>query len=180
MHRFNELGGLELLNADFLDHRFDVHWHDTWSIGVVLRGAKNYSVKGDVNGIVCRGQISIISPGQLHAGSAMGVEGCQYFMFYPGDEALLGAAESMAMQLPMIDGKRVEHAGFAKKMYETATALTNVESSYFDREVAWNQCVAELSHVLSPWQSLTEASNIMPGLLKEKSICTTIIPRKSI
>ena len=63
MHRFDALGGLELLVADFSDHRFDVHWHDTWSIGVVLRGANNNSAKGDADGIVCRGQVSIIAPG---------------------------------------------------------------------------------------------------------------------
>lgn len=168
MHRFDALGGLELLIADFSDHRFDVHWHDTWSIGVVLRGANNNSAKGDAEGIVCRGQISVISPGQMHAGTTLGVEGCHYFMFYPSHEMLLGAAESMGMQLPAIKGKHIEHAVLAKKLCETATVLTDMQSSHFDREVAWSHCVAELLQVFSPWQSLTEAGDITPGLRRAK------------
>jgi len=168
MHRFDALGGLELLIADFSDHRFDVHWHDTWSIGVVLRGANNNSAKGDAEGIVCRGQISVISPGQMHAGTTLGVEGCHYFMFYPSHEMLLGAAGSMGMQLPAIKGKHIEHAVLAKKLCETATVLTDMQSSHFDREVAWSHCVAELLQVFSPWQSLTEAGDITPGLRRAK------------
>lgn len=168
MHRFNELDGLELLIADLLDHRFDVHWHDTWSIGVVLRGAKNYSVKGKADGIVCRGQISIISPGELHAGTALGVEGCHYFMFYPSHEMLLDAAESMAIHLPAIDGKRTEHQCLAIKLYKTATVLTDMTSSHFDREVAWSEIVAELLHAFSSCQSLTETYDISPSLRKAK------------
>lgn len=168
MHRFDALGGLELLVADFSDHRFDVHWHDTWSIGVVLRGANNNSAKGDADGIVCRGQVSVIAPGQMHAGTVLGNEGCHYFMFYPSHQMLLGAAESMAMHLPAIKGKHIEHRSFAKRLCETAMVLTDVQSSHFDREVVWSHCMADLLQVFSPWQSFTMASDISPGLSRAK------------
>lgn len=171
MHRFDDLGGLELLIADFSDHRFDVHWHDTWSIGVVLRGANNNSVKGETDGIVTCGQISIIAPGQLHAGTVLGEEGCHYFMFYPKNELLLDAAESMEMNLPVIEGKRIEHANFADRLCEAANILSDGQADSFEREVIWSHCVTELLHVFSPRdvQGLgVSPGRISPSLLRAK------------
>lgn len=168
MHRFNSLDGLELLVADFSDHRFDVHWHDTWSIGVVLRGANNNSAKGNADGIICRGQISIIPPGQMHAGTTLGNEGCHYFMFYPSHDVLLGAAEGLSMQLPVIKGNHIEHRAFAKKLCETAMVLTDAQASHFDRDVIWSNCVVDLLQVFSPLQSFRIDSNISPCLSRAK------------
>lgn len=170
MYRFEVLGGLELLIADFSDHRFDVHWHDTWSIGVVLRGANNNSAKGDSDGIVCRGQMSIIEPGQMHAGTVLGEEGCNYFMFYPSHKMLQSAADSMEIVLSAgVQRTQIEHAVFANQLHQTATILTNARASDFDREVAWSQCVANLLQVVLPGQStLTSAGGITSGLHRAK------------
>ncbi|CAI1818004.1 MULTISPECIES: AraC family transcriptional regulator [Serratia] len=169
MHRFDALGGLELLVADFSDHRFDVHWHDTWSIGVVLRGANNNSAKGDADGIVSRGQVSLIAPGQMHAGTVLGEEGCHYFMFYPSHEMLLDAAENMEMPLPpAVKGKHIDHAPFANRLCEAATVLTAAQSSRFDREVAWSHCVADLLAVCSPRRAPLADAGIAPGLRRAK------------
>ncbi len=169
MHRFDALDGLELLVADFTDHRFDVHWHDTWSIGVVLRGANNNSVKGDADGIVSRGQVSLIAPGQMHAGTVLGEEGCHYFMFYPSHEMLLDAAENMEMPLPSaVKGKRIDHALFANRLCEAATVLTAAQSSHFVREVVWSHCVADLLAVCSPRRAPLASAGIAPGLHRAK------------
>ncbi|TDB61039.1 AraC family transcriptional regulator [Photorhabdus khanii subsp. guanajuatensis] len=170
MHRFDDLGGLELLVADFSDHQFDVHWHDTWSIGVVLRGANNNSAKGGADGIVRRGQISIIAPGQVHAGSVVGENGCNYFMFYPKNESVLGAAESMEINLPVAEGKCIEQTAFAGKLCEAAAILTNAHADSFEREVVWSHCVAELINVFSPFatQDLGVNGRISPCLIHAK------------
>lgn len=171
MHRFDDLGGLELLVADFSDHQFDVHWHDTWSIGVVLRGANNNSVKGGAEGIVRRGQISLIAPGQLHAGSAVGEEGCSYFMFYPQNETLLCAAESMEMHLPMVEGKRIDQAALAGKLCEAAALLSNTQTDSFEREVVWSHCVTVMLQVISTGAMPDLGGNngrISPSLLRAK------------
>lgn len=169
MHRFDALGGLELLVADFSDHRFEVHWHDTWSIGVVLRGANNNSAKGDSDGIVSRGQISLIAPGQMHAGTVLGEEGCHYFMFYPSHEMLLGAAENMEIPLPpIVKGKLIEHATFVKRLCEAAAVLSATQSSHFDREVVWSHCVADLLQVCSPRQTPLTDTGIAPGIRRAR------------
>lgn len=169
MHRFAALGGLELLVADFSDHRFGVHWHDTWSIGVVLRGANNNSAKGDADGIVSRGQVSLIAPGQMHAGTVLGDEGCHYFMFYPSHEMLLDAAENMEMPLPpAVQGKHIDHAPFANRLCEAAAVLTAAQSSHFDREVAWSHCVADLLTVCSPRRAPLAGAGLTPGLRRAK------------
>lgn len=169
MHRFDALGGLELLVADFSDHRFDVHWHDTWSIGVVLRGANNNSAKGDDDGIISRGEISIIAPGQMHAGTVLGEEGCHYFMFYPSHEMLLGAADNMEMPLPpIVQGKQVEHVLLASRLHEAATVLTAAHSTHFDRDVVWSHCVADLLQLCSPRRAPRLDASIAPGLHRAK------------
>lgn len=169
MHRFDALGGLELLVADFSDHRFDVHWHDTWSIGVVLRGANNNSAKGDANGIVTHGQISIIAPGQMHAGTVLGKEGCHYFMFYPSQEMLLTAAEHLEMPMPpAVKRKLIDHVPFANRLCEAATVMTAAQSSHFEREIAWSNCMADLLRVFSPRPSPSADDDTAPGLRRAK------------
>ncbi|HHL2502322.1 TPA: AraC family transcriptional regulator [Yersinia enterocolitica] len=149
MHRFDDLDDLELLVANFSDHHFDAHWHETWSIGVVLRGANDSSPNSNGDHIVKRGQISAIAPGQIHAGSAIGEEGCRYFMFYPSTKTILRAAESMEINLASTRGAFFYHPELSQKLCITASILTNTQTSSFERELSWSQCLAEFINTIS-------------------------------
>ena len=169
IHRFNALDKLELLAADFLDYRFGVHWHDTWSIGVVLRGANNTSAKGSMDGIVCSGQISITNPGEMHAGKVLGEEGCRYYMFYPSHEMLLRAAEEMEVNFPAFPNKTTKNPVLSNILSGCARVLTDAHSSPFEQSVAWNQCVATLLQTFTPGSySLFNLDNITIGLKRAK------------
>jgi len=149
IHCFDDLDSLELLIADFSDHEFERHWHDTWSVGVVLRGANNNSAQRKMEGIVQCGEVSIIAPGEVHAGTVVGEQGCRYFMFYPKVESVFNTAESMEMHLPPNIVAGLKQTVFAKKLCEAATVLTNIDADKFERDVVWTNCMAEFLHVFS-------------------------------
>ena len=80
-------GGLELLEAEFTRHVYGFHFHETYAIGVTLRGVQRFrcgrqgfdSVPGDV---------ILIPPGESHDGESGTPEGYAYRMFYV-EETLL-------------------------------------------------------------------------------------------
>lgn len=146
--RLRDLDNLELLTADFTDHKFDVHWHDTWSIGVVLSGANNNSADGTDEGILQPGEISLIAPYQLHAGTVLGHERCQYFMFYPGNSCVVGAAEAMDIaQLPLTGGKCTD-ARFLYTLKKTKLVLSST-ATFLEKENQWNECLIHFIDILS-------------------------------
>ncbi|MEE4746178.1 AraC family transcriptional regulator [Pseudomonas alliivorans] len=82
------LANAEFLMAHYTRHVFEPHWHDTWAVGLVLKGAHDNSPRHDGSGIVAQGQVTLLEPGQLHAGHALGSESCQYLMLYLPDTLL--------------------------------------------------------------------------------------------
>lgn len=144
----HELSCLGLLTADFTDHKFDVHWHETWSIGVVLNGANNNSVDGADEGVIQSGQISIIAPYQLHAGTVLGHERCRYFMFYPDNSCLTRVAEAMDIaRLPSTGGKCTD-ARFLHRLKQTKVVLSST-TTILEKENQWNECLVHLIEILS-------------------------------
>lgn len=80
--RLSNLANAEFLTAQYTRHVFEPHWHDTWAVGVVLKGAHDNSPRHDGSGVVTLGQVTLLEPGQLHAGYAIGSTPCQYLMLY--------------------------------------------------------------------------------------------------
>ncbi|MFV8760770.1 AraC family transcriptional regulator [Yersinia enterocolitica] len=148
IYRFDDLSNLELLVANFSDHQFDAHWHETWSIGVVLRGANDSSPNRNGDHIVKRGQISAIAPGQIHGGSAIGQDGCHYFMFYPSTETILKAAESMEIKLASVHSGFFYQPELSQKLCAAASVLTNSQANNFEREESWIQALAEFINTI--------------------------------
>lgn len=60
-------GGVECVQADFRDHVFARHFHDDWSLGLVVRGANVFRYRRGVveapHGTVC-----LVEPGEVHDG----------------------------------------------------------------------------------------------------------------
>jgi len=78
----NVLGGIDLLTADCVTHRFARHAHEEFVIAVFERGAEQIEAEG------CRrtasaGSTLLIPPGIAHDGCAAGAEGWSYRAFYP-------------------------------------------------------------------------------------------------
>ena len=73
--------GIELLEASFERHVYERHMHDTYAIGVTLRGVQRFSCRGAVRNST-PGQVAAIAPGDAHDGESGSVGGYRYRMMY--------------------------------------------------------------------------------------------------
>lgn len=80
--RAPELGGLDLLHGTFTTHAFARHTHDTYSIGLLGRGAMTFDCRGATH-TLRPGLIGVIHPDEVHTGHAEYQDGWTYRNFYP-------------------------------------------------------------------------------------------------
>lgn len=149
IHCFPRFHNLELLVADFADQRFDAHWHDTWSVGVVLSGAHDNSAKRNGDGLVTTGQVAIIPPGEVHAGMVVGEKACTYLMLYPSHEVVLDAIEQNGSKIASVPSAGLRNHDLARALISLASTMTNEASSSFDCEVAWANCLGAFTMAVS-------------------------------
>lgn len=89
-HRFRDsarywrtplLPGADLLTAEYHDHEFTPHWHDAYTIPVIVAGAECYRYLGS-DYVAEAGSVPIINPGELHTGSKAVEAGWRYRVMY--------------------------------------------------------------------------------------------------
>ncbi|WGS48948.1 AraC family transcriptional regulator [Paraburkholderia sp. D15] len=89
-HRFQDsarywrtplLPGADLLTAEYRDHQFAPHWHDAYTIPVIVAGAEEYRYRGS-HYVAEAGSVPIINPGELHTGSKAVEDGWRYRVMY--------------------------------------------------------------------------------------------------
>lgn len=79
--------GVELLQARFERHVYDRHMHDTYAIGVTLRGVQRFWCRGSCHDST-PGQVIVIRPGEVHDGRSGAAGGYAYRMFYVRPDVL--------------------------------------------------------------------------------------------
>lgn len=85
-------GNLELRRATYIKHSFARHMHEGFAISLIERGIAGLNYRGTTHTIPA-GNFTIINPGEVHTGYAIGEEGWTYRIFYP-DAALLNQVAS--------------------------------------------------------------------------------------
>jgi AraC-like DNA-binding protein len=73
--------GVELLRAHFVEHSFDRHSHDTWSIGVTLAGQQSFRCRGTTT-TSRSGNVIVFRPDDAHDGHGEDEDGFRYAMLY--------------------------------------------------------------------------------------------------
>ncbi|RUY87499.1 AraC family transcriptional regulator, partial [Mesorhizobium sp. M7A.F.Ca.CA.001.10.2.1] len=73
--------GMERIEARFHGSAFDLHRHDTYSIGVTLHGVQTFRYLGAARHSL-PGQIIVLHPDELHDGGAGTEDGLRYRMLY--------------------------------------------------------------------------------------------------
>jgi AraC-like DNA-binding protein len=89
------LPGGELLAATFREQRFCRHWHDSYAIAVIVRGAQGYWYRG-ARRTSPAGSFDVINPGEVHTGEAAALTGWAYRAFYPTVEWIRQVTTSLA------------------------------------------------------------------------------------
>jgi len=76
------VGGIELLKAVSVHHSYPRHWHDTYVVEVVERGANGfYCPKGTFTAQT--GDLIVFHPGEVHTGYRVGDPPLHYRSIYP-------------------------------------------------------------------------------------------------
>ena len=108
----------ELLNARYYEQEFAPHWHDGYSIPVILSGAQTYRYRGSVRlaGVGC---IAAINPGEVHTGERATDYGWTYRAFYPSVEWMRQLASDIAgrpVDMPWLLGDVIEDTEVSAKL----------------------------------------------------------------
>ena len=82
-----ELGGLELLNASYVQKQFSKHVHEGYCIGVIEEGAQSFYRTGALH-VAPKGDIILVNADEVHTGSSAVATGWRYRAIYPTPEML--------------------------------------------------------------------------------------------
>jgi AraC-like DNA-binding protein len=85
----------DLLTATYRDHTFAPHWHDAYTIPVILEGAERFTYRGTGH-VAETGTVPVINPGEVHTGSRATDEGWCYRVSYMPVEFIRGLASAIA------------------------------------------------------------------------------------
>ncbi|WP_175862121.1 AraC family transcriptional regulator [Burkholderia cepacia] len=71
----------DLVTATYRNHTFAPHWHDAYTIPVILEGAERFTYRGSGH-VAETGTVPVINPGEVHTGSRAADEGWCYRVSY--------------------------------------------------------------------------------------------------
>lgn len=122
----------DLVTATYRDHAFAPHWHDAYTIPVILEGAERFTYRG--SGYVAEaGTIPVINPGEVHTGSRGADEGWRYRVSYvPVDfirslaDAIVGRPQNAPWFPPDVirDADLAARLACAHRMMEAGSTAT--------------------------------------------------------
>jgi AraC-like DNA-binding protein len=119
------LPGADMLTAEYYDHEFTPHWHDTYTIPVIEEGAECYDYRGSKY-VAEAGSVPIINPGELHTGARAMDVGWRYRVFYlPVDfvQSIANEVAGRAQPMPWFPVEIVRDADVARRVQCAHRAL---------------------------------------------------------
>ncbi|WP_277053263.1 AraC family transcriptional regulator [Zestomonas thermotolerans] len=145
-HAPADLGGLELLSARYIEHRFAPHVHDSYVIALVEAGVERYRYRGAEH-LVPAGSFALLNPDEVHTGSKGSEQGWRYRVFYPKTalvEALLGELELPLRGLPMFRGSVYADPDLVAALGRLHRLLEDPRASALQRQTLWREVMLEL------------------------------------
>jgi len=108
-------GGLQRLAARFGGHAYDLHRHETYAVGLTVRGAQSFHYRGGLQ-TSAAGQVMVIHPDEAHDGHAGVDEGFAYRMLYIDPGAVSAALGVRAV--PFVPGVVADDSALAALLRE--------------------------------------------------------------
>ena len=93
--------GIERIEAQFSGNAFEPHRHDTYAIGVTLKGVQTFSYRGEKR-FSMPGQVIVLHPDEEHDGGAGTEDGLQYRMLYIEPALVAECLDAEKMGLPFV------------------------------------------------------------------------------
>ncbi len=94
--------GIERIEALFYGEAFEPHRHDTYALGVTLRGVQTFRYRGEIRASR-PGRIIVLHPDEIHDGGAGTEEGLRYRMLYLEPSLLRRCLDTESAALPFVD-----------------------------------------------------------------------------
>ncbi|OWV98180.1 AraC family transcriptional regulator [Rhizobium sp. R693] len=94
--------GIERMEAQFSGKAFEPHRHDTYALGVTIKGVQTFSYRGERR-FSMPGQVLVLHPDEEHDGGAGTDDGLQYRMLYLEPALLLECLAAERIGLPFVD-----------------------------------------------------------------------------
>jgi len=109
-HIIHDFGqpGFERMEAEFAGEAFAPHRHDTYALGITLRGVQTFWYRGERR-ISLPGNCIILHPDELHDGGAGDDTGLKYRMLYLEPSLLTPALAQAGLSLPFVGTPIVDH-----------------------------------------------------------------------
>ncbi|MGA7782455.1 MAG: AraC family transcriptional regulator [Paraburkholderia sp.] len=139
------LPGADLLTAEYHDHEFTPHWHDAYTIPVIVAGAEGYRYRGS-DYVAEAGSVPIIHPGELHTGAKAIEAGWRYRVFYaPVDfvRSLAGEVAGQPQPLPWFEPGVIRDLDLAQRLAH-AHRLLEAEADPLAAEAAMLDALSTL------------------------------------
>ncbi|MBX5103356.1 AraC family transcriptional regulator [Rhizobium lentis] len=94
--------GIERIEAQFSGNVFEPHRHDTYALGVTLKGVQTFTYRGERR-FSLPGQVIVLHPDEEHDGGAGTEDGLQYRMLYLEPSLLMECLEAEQIGLPFVE-----------------------------------------------------------------------------
>jgi len=157
--------GVSLLRAHFVEHQFERHSHEGWSIGVTFAGMQTFRCRGTTS-TSTQGNVIVFRPDEAHDGHAGDAQGFRYAMLYLDDAVVQGwLAESAARGARSFDGALLHDPYCAAALARAAAAAVQPAES-LRAETLLREAVLDLfeRHAQRPRAAWKERS--APGWLQ--------------
>jgi len=137
---------MERLDAFFKGHAYSAHRHDSYAIGLTLRGVQCFHYRGEKRASLY-GNVILLNPDELHDGESGIEEGFRYRMVYLRPDWIADALSDRARALPM-PREPIGRNGALARLVATATAdldqpldpleQDNLVTDFADALLAWD------------------------------------------
>ena len=104
--------GIERIQAQFRGAAFEPHRHDTYALGVTIRGVQTFNYRGERR-YSLPGRVIVLHPDEVHDGGAGTDDGLTYRILYLEPSLLLQCLEGTGIGLPFVDDPVVDDARLA-------------------------------------------------------------------
>lgn len=122
IRRVEALGGMELVNAHFVNRRSAPHSHTELEIGIVTGGRRMVHCRGKVFHAT-EGTIVAFAPGEVHAGAPDDAQGCEYRAFLIPQDRL--STWMLSPDEPaMFDSPLIEDPSLARRLLRSHARLS--------------------------------------------------------
>ncbi|HUQ83561.1 MAG TPA: AraC family transcriptional regulator [Gemmatimonadaceae bacterium] len=129
VQRIDAFGGFDAIRATYTRHSFPPHFHSTFAIGVMTRGACALECRGGTY-LLRAGHVVLIAPGEAHTGEQVGDEGWSSRVLYPSPAVVAAArnletpaSHPLRFRVPIVDD-----AVLARRIVSVHDALTAAQT----------------------------------------------------